>query len=75
MSAAGTPDLPRSEARPSAAPVVPEYVQPPDRSSLPLVFTAPRRGKPPVHWADLDPAGRRAAMEAAGHRAYRASRW
>ncbi|GAB2571869.1 23S rRNA (adenine(2503)-C(2))-methyltransferase RlmN [Microlunatus antarcticus] len=72
MSAAGTPDLPRSEALTSAAPVVPEYVQPPDRSSLPLVFSAPRRGKPPVHWADLDPAARRTAVEAAGHRAYRA---
>jgi 23S rRNA (adenine2503-C2)-methyltransferase len=47
-------------------------VQPPDRSSLPLVFSAPRRGKPPVHWADLDPAARRTAVEAAGHRAYRA---
>ena len=67
-----SPDLPRSEARTSDAPVIPEYVQPPDRSSLPLVFTAPRRGKPPVHWADLDPAERRSAVEAAGHRAYRA---
>ena len=73
MSAAGSPDLPRSEASPSGSTVVvPEYVQPPDRSSLPLVFTAPRRGKPPMHWADLDPAARRTAVEAAGHRAYRA---
>ena len=71
MSAAGTPDLPSSEAR-TSAPVIPEYVQPPDRSSLPLVFTAPRRGKPPTHWADLDPAARRTAVEQAGHRAYRA---
>ena len=39
---------------------------------LPLVFTAPRRGKPPVHLADLDPAGRRKAVAAAGQPAFRA---
>ena len=53
-------------------PVPPEPPQPPDRSTLPLVFTAPRRGKPPTHWADLSPAERREAVESAGHRAYRA---
>ena len=40
--------------------------------ALPLVFDAPRRGKPPTHWADLTPAQRREAVEAAGHRAFRA---
>jgi len=40
--------------------------------ALPLVFDAPRRGKPPTHWADLNPAQRREAVEAAGHRAFRA---
>ncbi len=40
--------------------------------SLPLVFSAPRRGKPPRHWADLTATERREAVEAAGHRAYRA---
>ncbi|MTD13695.1 23S rRNA (adenine(2503)-C(2))-methyltransferase RlmN [Nakamurella sp. YIM 132087] len=40
--------------------------------SLPLVFTAPRRGKPPVHLADLDAAGRKAAVVAAGQPAFRA---
>ncbi|HEY5820693.1 MAG TPA: 23S rRNA (adenine(2503)-C(2))-methyltransferase RlmN [Propionibacteriaceae bacterium] len=40
--------------------------------NLPLVFEAPRRGKPPVHWADLSPTERRESVEAAGHRAYRA---
>jgi 23S rRNA (adenine2503-C2)-methyltransferase len=40
--------------------------------SLPLVMTAPRRGKPPVHWADLTPAERRESVEAEGQRAYRA---
>ncbi len=39
---------------------------------LPLVFTAPRRGKPPTHWADLTPTERRESVEAAGHRAFRA---
>ena len=40
--------------------------------TLGLVFTAPRRGQPPRHWADLTPAQRREFVEAAGHRAYRA---
>ncbi len=46
--------------------------------SLPLVFDAPARGKPPKHLADLAPAQRRAAVEAAGLPGYRAdqlSRW
>ena len=41
-------------------------------TSLPLIFTAPRRGMPPVHLADLDPAGRRDAVRAAGQPAFRA---
>jgi 23S rRNA (adenine2503-C2)-methyltransferase len=40
---------------------------------LPLIFSAPRRGKPPTHLADLDQAGRRDAVVAAGHPAFRAS--
>jgi len=40
--------------------------------SLPLVFEAPRRGQPPRHWADLTPSERREAIEAAGHRTFRA---
>jgi len=39
---------------------------------LPLVFEAPRRGRPPQHWADLTAAQRREYVEAAGHRAFRA---
>lgn len=42
------------------------------RGELPLVFAAPRRGKPPRHWADLTAAERREAVEALGHRAFRA---
>jgi len=37
-----------------------------------LTFTAPRRGKPPQHLADLDEGGRRAAVEALGHKGFRA---
>ena len=40
--------------------------------SLPLVFDVPRRGRPPRHLADLDPAERRAAVEELGEPAYRA---
>lgn len=39
---------------------------------LPLVFEAPRRGKPPTHWADLDAAGRIDAVEKAGLPKFRA---
>jgi len=39
---------------------------------LPLIFTAPRRGVPPVHLADLDAAGRRDAVRKAGQPAFRA---
>lgn len=41
-------------------------------ASLPLVFDAPARRMPPTHLADLDPAERRAAVEALGERAFRA---
>ena len=37
-----------------------------------LTFTAPRAAKPPQHLADLDPAQRKAAVEALGHRGFRA---
>ncbi|HEU5033182.1 MAG TPA: 23S rRNA (adenine(2503)-C(2))-methyltransferase RlmN [Mycobacteriales bacterium] len=41
-------------------------------TALPLVFDAPRRGKPPRHLADLEPAERRAAVAALGEPPYRA---
>jgi 23S rRNA (adenine2503-C2)-methyltransferase len=41
-------------------------------TSLPLVFAAPRRGKPPRHLADLDAEGRRAAVAELGLPAFRA---
>jgi 23S rRNA (adenine2503-C2)-methyltransferase len=37
-----------------------------------LTFAAPRVGKPPQHLADLDPAGRKTAVEALGHQGFRA---
>jgi len=40
--------------------------------TLPLVFTAPRKGKPPTHWADLDVDGRVAAVTEAGLPKFRA---
>ncbi|WP_425487408.1 23S rRNA (adenine(2503)-C(2))-methyltransferase RlmN [Naumannella cuiyingiana] len=42
------------------------------RTALPLVFEAPRRGKPPRHWADLDPEARIEAVQAAGLPRFRA---
>ena len=38
-----------------------------------LTFTAPRRGKPPRHLADLDVAERKAAVESLGHKGFRAA--
>ncbi len=37
-----------------------------------LTFEAPRRGMPPAHLADLAPAERKAALEALGHKGFRA---
>lgn len=41
-------------------------------TSLPLVFDAPRRARPPRHLADLDATGRRTAVAELGLPAYRA---
>jgi 23S rRNA (adenine2503-C2)-methyltransferase len=40
--------------------------------ALPLVFDAPKRALPRRHLADLDPAGRRAAVAALGEKPFRA---
>jgi len=40
---------------------------------LPLVFEAPRRGKPPTHWADLSVAERKDAVVKLGLPAFRAA--
>jgi len=57
-----TADLPGLPAQPAQPGPVPGR----------LTFAAPRRGKPPQHLADLDPAGRRAAVEAMGEKGFRA---
>ncbi|MEO9328766.1 23S rRNA (adenine(2503)-C(2))-methyltransferase RlmN [Gordonia aurantiaca] len=41
-------------------------------TSLPLVFDAPKRGRPPTHFADLDHAGRVAALAELGLPKFRA---
>jgi 23S rRNA (adenine2503-C2)-methyltransferase len=41
-------------------------------TSLPLVFAAPRRSKPPRHLADLDAAARRTVVEDLGEPGFRA---
>lgn len=41
-------------------------------TAVPLIFEAPRRGRPPRHLADLDPAERRAAVADLGERPFRA---
>ncbi len=41
-------------------------------SRFPLVFTAPRRGMPPKHLADLDSAERREAVKELGLPGFRA---
>ncbi len=40
---------------------------------VPLVMRPPRRGKPPLHWADLDPAERLAAVAELGLPRFRAT--
>jgi len=40
--------------------------------TLPLIFNAPRRGKPPVHLADMDSDERREAVREAGQPTFRA---
>ncbi len=51
---------------------VPDVSPEDGRGQLPLVFEAPRRGKPPRHWSDLDPDGRVEAMKENGLPSFRA---
>jgi 23S rRNA (adenine2503-C2)-methyltransferase len=55
-------------------PAAPVSLPAPTRRPTPgqLTFAAPRRGKPPQHLADLDPAERKAAVEALGQKGFRA---
>jgi len=65
-----------SDLEPTTPSTTAEVVAPARSSRRPkpgeLNFTAPRAGKPPQHLADLDPAGRKAAVEALGHKGFRA---
>ncbi len=60
---------PEATGVPSAAPA-PRATRRPAPGEL--TFEAPRRGMPPRHLADLDAAGRKAAVEALGHKGFRA---
>lgn len=63
---------------PSEPPTTPDPAALPDeseqgrRSHPQLVFAAPRRGKPPVHWADLSVEERKQAVKDLGLPAFRA---
>jgi len=65
-----------SDVEPSTASTAARQGLPAQSSARPkpgeLTFTAPRGGKPPRHLADLDPAQRKAAVEALGHKGFRA---
>jgi 23S rRNA (adenine2503-C2)-methyltransferase len=66
-----TPPSEASLAATSAQAALPTQARPrPKRGEL--SFAAPRVGKPPQHLADLDPDERRTAVEALGHKGFRA---
>ena len=59
--------------RPQVRPQAEGWTQARDAGGRPLLqFDAPRRGKPPVHWADLTPEARVARVEALGLPRFRA---
>lgn len=65
-----------SDAEPTTAltrpPVAPAILPGARPTPGQLTFAAPRVGKPPQHLADLDPGQRKAAVEALGHKGFRA---
>jgi 23S rRNA (adenine2503-C2)-methyltransferase len=58
----------------AATPVTVALPEPTTNRPVPgqLTFTAPRRGKPPRHLADLAPSERKEAVESLGHKGFRA---
>lgn len=71
--AARTPSKPVSEARPQVRPQTEGWQQKLDSEGRPLLqFASPKRGKPPVHWADLDTDARIQAVTERGLPAFRA---
>ena len=69
-----TPSKPPMKPLPpdTSAPVAPAAPSSARPEPGQLVFDPPRRGKPPQHLADFDPAERKAAVEALGHKGFRA---
>ena len=75
LEPASTPQpTPPITQAPAAGPAPVDLPSPSGRRPRPgeLNFAAPRAGKPPQHLADLDPAGRKVAVEALGHKGFRA---
>ena len=71
--AARTPGTPVSDARPQVRPQTEGWQQKLDSEGRPLLqFASPKRGKPPVHWADLDEDARIQAVTDRGLPAFRA---
>lgn len=71
--AARTPSTPVSDARPQVRPQTEGWQQKLDSEGRPLLqFASPKRGKPPVHWADLDTDARIQAVTERGLPAFRA---
>ncbi|GAA1693480.1 23S rRNA (adenine(2503)-C(2))-methyltransferase RlmN [Microcella alkalica] len=69
---AGDP-RPVADARPQVRPTTEGWQQKLDEEGRPLLqFASPKRGNPPVHWADLDVDGRIAAVRERGLPAFRA---
>ncbi len=64
------PTIPMTPTTPASVALAPQTSARPKPGQL--VFDAPRRRKPPQHLADLDPAERKAAVEALGHKGFRA---
>ncbi|HEY5247303.1 MAG TPA: 23S rRNA (adenine(2503)-C(2))-methyltransferase RlmN, partial [Dermatophilaceae bacterium] len=65
-------DVEPTSATPGAAPAALPTLSASRPKRGELTFSAPRVRKPPRHLADLDPAERKAAVEALGHKGFRA---
>lgn len=64
-----------SDDQPDSAPTAPVELPTPTTSRPTpgqLTFRAPRRGKPPRHLADFEPAERKGVVESLGHQGFRA---
>ncbi|HET6824755.1 MAG TPA: 23S rRNA (adenine(2503)-C(2))-methyltransferase RlmN, partial [Amnibacterium sp.] len=67
------PEKTIADARPQVRPATEGWQQAKDREGRPLLqFASPKRGKPPVHLADLSPEERKAKLVELGMPAYRA---